>query len=72
MDATVTITVEVDGQTKTFTASTTTDGSPHRAADNLLSAVRGDAGEWVREQGAAAREQRDRLATTPFLAGGGR
>ncbi|GAB7053173.1 hypothetical protein [Catenuloplanes indicus] len=69
MDAIVTITVEVDGNSKTFTASTATDGSPHRAADSLLSALRGDAGEWVRERSEAARGRPDRLVTAPFLTG---
>ena len=50
---TVTITVEVDGKQETFTATAETGGSPFRAAQGLLSAVRNDASEWVSKQATA-------------------
>lgn len=43
---TVSITVEVDGQQKTFTATTETGGSPFAAAQGLINAVRTDASDW--------------------------
>lgn len=45
--ASVEITVQVNGQTQTFTARATTTGDPAKAARGLIQAVSGDAGNWT-------------------------
>jgi hypothetical protein len=45
--AEITITVVVDGETRTFTADTTTTGSINTAASKTLRAVADDAGDWL-------------------------
>jgi N-methylhydantoinase B/oxoprolinase/acetone carboxylase alpha subunit len=45
--AQVTITVAVDGVTKTFTGSSTTDGSPGNAVRGVLNAVASAATTWT-------------------------
>lgn len=41
------ITVTVDGQSKTFTASAATDGNPYRAARGIARSVVEDACSWT-------------------------
>lgn len=45
--ATVSITVTVAGETKTFTATAETDGSPTDAARALTHSLRNDAANWT-------------------------
>lgn len=51
---TVTLTVVVAGETRTFTGETTTNGNPHRAAQALVDAIRGDANGWLQDRKFAA------------------
>lgn len=48
-NATVEITVTVDGISKTFTASADTTGEPARAARGILMAAQNDATSWTHE-----------------------
>jgi hypothetical protein len=52
--ATVTLTVNVDGESKTFTASAETDGEINLVATGLANALRWDAAEWLSERPSTA------------------
>ncbi|AEV86852.1 hypothetical protein ACWT_5834 [Actinoplanes sp. SE50] len=45
--AEATVTLTVNGVTKTFTATVNSDGDPSNAALSALSAARGDAADWT-------------------------
>lgn len=58
--AEVSITVTVDGQTKTFTGSAHTDGNVGNATVGAIQAAHHDACNWVREQVTVPALQRSR------------
>lgn len=48
--ASVTVTVTVNGESKTFTASTESDGDIRRVASGLAGSLRWDVDEWLQTE----------------------
>lgn len=56
----VTVTVEVDGETRTATSAGQTDGDARRLAEGLVSSTCGDINSWLRFERYERRKQADK------------
>jgi hypothetical protein len=61
---TVAIQIEVDGETKKFSANAQTSGDPHRVADGLLAGLTGTANQWLRDRRFDRERGADRALTS--------